>query len=132
DLFDLSDERIESNKELLLMFAHVFTLFNTTLGEKCKAQQEVEDYKDRYKQQQFLNTRERENVNRLKEKLEEYEAQNHEDQEKYETETGFLESRIKNLEKDKRKLDYEIEDNLKELKHVHDSITNLLKLIEEY
>ena len=132
DLFDLSDERIESNKELLLMFAHVFTLFNTTLGEKCKAQQEVEDYKDRYKQQQFLNTRERENVNRLKEKLEEYEAQNHEDQEKYETEISYLESRIKNLEKDKRKLDYEIEDNLKELKHVHDSITNLLKLIEEY
>lgn len=132
DLFDLSDERIESNKELLLMFAHVFTLFNTTLGEKFKAHNEMEDYKDRYKQQQFLNTRERENVNRLKEKLEEYEAQNHEDQERYESEIGFLESRIKNLEKDKRKLDYEIEDNLKELKHVHESITNLLKLIEEY
>ena len=132
DLFDLSDERIESNKELLLMFAHVFTLFNTTLGEKFKAQHEMEDYKDRYKQQLFLNTREKENVNRLKEKLEEYEAQNHEDQEKYESEIGFLESRIKNQEKDKRKLEYEIEDNLKELKHVHDSITNLLNLIEEY
>ena len=132
DLFDLSDDRIESNKELLLLFAHVFTLFNTTLGEKNKAQHDMEDYKDRYKQQLFLNTREKENVNRLKDKLEEYEAQNHEDQEKYESEIGFLESRIKSLEKDKRKMDFEIEDNLKELKHVHDSIANLLKLIEDY
>ena len=132
DLFDLSDDRIESNKELLLMFAHVFTLFNSTLAEKQRFQHEMEDYKDRYKQQQFLNTRERENVNRLKEKLEEYESQMHEDIQKYESEISYLESKIKNLEKDKRKLDYEIEDNLKELKHVHDSITTLLNLIEEY
>lgn len=132
DLFDLSDDRIENNKELLLMVAHVFTLFNSTLGEKFKLQSEMEDYKDRFRQQQFLNTRERENVNRLKEKLEEYEAQNHEDMEKYESEISVLESKIKSLEKDKRKLEYEIEDNLKELKHTHDSITNLLNLIEEY
>lgn len=51
---------------------------------------------------------------------------------KYENDLSVLDAKIKNLEKEKRKLDYEIEDNLKELKHVHDSVTNLLNLIEEY
>lgn len=74
DLFDLSDDRIESNKELLLMFAHVFTLFNSTLTEKFKIQHEMEEFKEAFEQQKFLNTREKENVNCLKEKLEEYEG----------------------------------------------------------